>query len=176
MYLEGEAFFEVSKDARRPFRVHSGSWTTQVLGTKFNVSAFRGAAETAVSVVEGRVQVRDAQTSYLLTPGQQLRAERPTGRVYRQAFNQAQVEAWKSNKLIFRNEKLADVAGRIERLYGVKLVFADSATANVRLWATFHNEPLPAVLEALQLAGSITYRREGQTIYVQQEVRKPPPE
>ncbi|MBO0360225.1 FecR domain-containing protein [Hymenobacter sp. BT186] len=166
VYLEGEAFFEVSKDARRPFRVHSGSWVTQVLGTKFNVSAFRRAAHTSVSLVEGRVEVLDAHNKYLLTPGQQLLAEPATGRVYRRVFNQAKVVAWKSNKLIFQNEKLADVAGEIERLYNVKLVFADSATAETRLWATFNNEPLTAVLEALQLAGPVACRREGRVIYI----------
>jgi ferric-dicitrate binding protein FerR (iron transport regulator) len=166
VYLEGEAFFEVSKNSHRPFRVHSGTWVTQVLGTRFNVSAVRGAGQTAVSLVEGKVEVFDKQEHYLLTPGQQLRAEHATGHIYRQAFDAAKVTAWRTNKLVFRNEKLGDVAGQIERLYGVKLVFADAATAEVRLWATFENESLPAVLAALQLAGPLSYRREGQVIYL----------
>jgi ferric-dicitrate binding protein FerR (iron transport regulator) len=167
VYLEGEAFFEVSKDPRRPFRVHSGAWVTQVLGTKFNVSAVPGASQLAVSLVEGKVQVTDNQTAkYVLAPGQQLRAERSTGRIYRQAFDRQQVLAWRSNQLIFKNEKLADVASQLERRYGVKLVFADSATAEVRLWATFDNEPLPRVLDALRLAGGLHYHREGQVIYL----------
>ena len=166
VYLEGEAFFEVSKNPHRPFRVHSGTWVTQVLGTKFNVSAVRGAGQTAVSLVEGKVEVFDKQEHYLLTPGQQLRAEHATGHIYRQAFDAAKVTAWRTNKLVFRNEKLGDVASQIERLYGVKLVFADATTAEVRLWATFENEPLLAVLTALQLAGPLTYRREGQVIYL----------
>jgi transmembrane sensor len=175
VYLEGEAFFEVSKNPHRPFRVHSGTWVTQVLGTKFNVSAVRGAGQTAVSLVEGKVEVFDKQEHYLLAPGQQLRAEHATGHIYRQAFDAAKVTAWRSNKLVFRNEKLGDVAGQIERLYGVKLVFADATTAEVRLWATFENEPLPAVLAALQLAGPLNYRREGQVVYLQQPTVKEKP-
>lgn len=166
VYLEGEAFFEVSKNPHQPFRVHSGGWVTQVLGTKFNVSAVRGAGQTAVSLVEGKVEVFDKREHYLLAPGQQLRAEHTTGHIYRQTFDAAKVTGWRTNKLVFRNEKLGDVAGQIERLYGVKLVFADAATAEVRLWATFENEPLPAVLAALELAGPLTYRREGQVIYL----------
>jgi transmembrane sensor len=166
VYLEGEAFFEVSKDPRRPFRVHSGAWVTQVLGTKFNVSAVPGARQLAVSLVEGRVEVTDKQDKYLLTPGQQLRAEVATGRIYRQPFDRHQVLAWRSNQLVFKNEKLADVASQLERRYGVKLVFADTATAEVRLWATFDNEPLPRVLAALRQAGGLAYHREGQVIYL----------
>jgi len=166
VYLEGEAFFEVSKDPKRPFRVHSGAWVTQVLGTKFNVSAVPGASQLAVSLVEGKVQVFDKQDHYLLAPGQQLRAERSTGRIYRQAFDHQQVLAWRRNQLVFKNEKLADAAHQLERCYGVKLVFADSATAEVRLWATFDNEPLPRVLDALRLAGGLSYHREGQVIYL----------
>jgi transmembrane sensor len=166
VYLEGEAFFEVRKDPKRPFRVHSGAWVTQVLGTKFNVSAVPGASQLAVSLVEGKVQVTDKHDNYLLAPGQQLRAERATGRIYRQAFDHKQVLAWRSNQLVFKNEKLADVANQLERRYGVKLVFADSATAEVRLWATFDNEPLPRVLDALRLAGGLSYHREGQVVYL----------
>lgn len=172
VYLEGEAFFEVSKNPHRPFLVHSGNWVTQVLGTKFNVSAFRGATQTAVSLVEGKVQVTDEHGQYLLAPGQQLLGDHATGRIYRQAFNKAKVTGWRRNKLVFQNEKLGDVAGQIERLYGVKLVFANPATAEVRLWATFENEPLAAVLDALQLAGPLSYRREGQVIYLQQPTDK----
>jgi transmembrane sensor len=168
VYLEGEAFFEVTKNPHRPFRVHSGAWVTQVLGTKFNVSAVRGAGQLAVSLVEGKVQVLDNQGSYLLTPGQQLRADYATGRIYRQAFSPAKVLAWRTNKLVFQNEKLADVANQLERRYGVKLVFADPATAEVRLWATFDNEPLAAVLAALRLAGHLRYRQEGQVVYLSQ--------
>lgn len=166
VYLEGEAFFEVSKDPRRPFRVHSGAWVTQVLGTKFNVSAVPGARQLAVSLVEGKVEVLDKQDKYLLTPGQQLRTEVATGRIYRQAFDRHQVLAWRHNQLVFKNEKLADVATQLERRYGVKLVFADTATAEVRLWATFDNEPLPRVLEALRQAGGLAYHREGHVIYL----------
>ncbi|HEX8330481.1 MAG TPA: FecR domain-containing protein [Hymenobacter sp.] len=173
VYLEGEAFFEVKKDARRPFRVHSGSWTTQVLGTAFNVSAVPGTTQMAVSLLEGKVEVFDKQDHYLLAPGQQLRADHATGRIYRQEFNAAQVVGWRTNRLVFQNERLADVAAQIERLYGVKLVFADAGTAEVRLWATFDNEQLPAVLEALQLAGSLECRREGQVIYLRQVAAKP---
>jgi ferric-dicitrate binding protein FerR (iron transport regulator) len=165
VYLEGEAFFEVTKNPH-PFRVHSGAWVTQVLGTKFNVSAVPGASQLAVSLVEGKVQVMDKQDKYLLAPGQQLRADVATGRIYRQAFDRQRVLAWRSNQLVFKNEKLADVANQLERRYGVKLVFADPATAEVRLWATFDNEPLPRVLDALRLAGGLHYHREGQVIYL----------
>jgi ferric-dicitrate binding protein FerR (iron transport regulator) len=166
VYLEGEAFFEVTKNPHRPFRVHSGAWVTQVLGTKFNVSAVPGAGQLAVSLVEGKVEVQDKQDKYLLAPGQQLRADVATGRIYRQAFDRQRVLAWRSNQLVFKNEKLADVANQLERRYGVKLVFADPATAEVRLWATFDNEPLPRVLDALRLAGGLHYHREGQVIYL----------
>jgi ferric-dicitrate binding protein FerR (iron transport regulator) len=166
VYLEGEAFFEVTKNPHRPFRVHSGAWVTQVLGTKFNVSAVPGARQLAVSLVEGKVEVTDKQDHYLLAPGQQLRADVATGRIYRQAFDRKQVLAWRHNQLVFKNEKLADVAPQFERCYGVKLVFADTTTAEMRLWATFDNEPLPRVLDALRLAGGLTYHREGHVLYL----------
>lgn len=173
VYLVGEALFQVQKDARRPFRVHSGEWVTQVLGTTFNVSAFGGAATMAVSLLEGRVQVQDRQQRYLLAPGQQLLAEHATGRIYRQPFRATEVLGWQHNRLQFRNQKLADVAPQLERLYGVKLVFEDAATAEVRLWATFDNEPLPAVLAALHQAGGLRARQEGRVVYLHREPGPP---
>jgi len=159
VYLVGEALFKVQKDKRRPFRVHSGEWVTQVLGTTFNVNAFSGAATMAVSLLEGRVQVQDRQQRYLLAPGQPFRA--------------TEVLGWQHNHLQFRNQKLADAAPQLERLYGVKLVFEDAATAEVRLWATFDNEPLPAVLAALHQAGGLRARQEGRVVYLHREPASP---
>ena len=173
VYLVGEALFKVQKDKRRPFRVHSGEWVTQVLGTTFNVNAFSGAATMAVSLLEGRVQVQDRQQRYLLAPGQQLLAEHATGRIYRQPFRATEVLGWQHNHLQFRNQKLADAAPQLERLYGVKLVFEDAATAEVRLWATFDNEPLPAVLAALHQAGGLRARQEGRVVYLHREPASP---
>ncbi|MFO7822939.1 MAG: FecR family protein, partial [Cyclobacterium sp.] len=71
VFLEGEAFFEVSHDADRPFRVHSGELTTEVLGTKFNVKS--QGEKTDVALLEGKVRVKinmEKEKMLVLNPGQ----------------------------------------------------------------------------------------------------------
>lgn len=68
--LEGEAFFEVQQDAARPFIVATGGLTTTVLGTSFNIQAYRDQAAVGVTVVTGKVAVKEAKDAIPLSPNQ----------------------------------------------------------------------------------------------------------
>jgi ferric-dicitrate binding protein FerR (iron transport regulator) len=68
--LQGEAYFEVKKDAKHPFIVYSDYLTTRVLGTAFDVRA-RSARDASVTLVTGRVLVKTQDADQVLTPGQQ---------------------------------------------------------------------------------------------------------
>lgn len=168
VYLQGEAFFEVSKNPHKPFVVHSGSWATKVFGTKFNVLAFDKAPKMIVSLVEGKVQVSSAGKQYPLKPGQQLVLDKSDNRIYLHDFDEEEVTGWIKNKLVFKNTRLVDAADAIERLYDVKIVFSDKAILDHTIWATFEDESLNRVLESLKAAGGLTYKIEGRVIYMKE--------
>jgi transmembrane sensor len=168
VYLQGEAFFEVSKNPHRPFIVHSGSWATKVFGTKFNVLAFDKASRMVVSLVEGKVQVSSAGKHYPLKPGQQLVLDKSDNRIYLHGFDEEEVTGWIKNKLVFKNTRLVDAADAIERLYDVKIVFSDKAILDHTVWATFEDQPLKTVLESIKAAGGLDYKIEGRVIYMKE--------
>lgn len=156
--LEGEAFFEVKQDAHKPFTVTAGKLLINVLGTRFNVS------DTAVSLVDGKVQVKIDNTAYTLQPGEQLYYNNNTA--HKRAYDVEEVTGWASALLVFRNEKFASAALKIEKMYDVKIIFSDSETANSRLFATFSNKPLTYVLDVIKASDNIDYTIKGNIVYI----------
>jgi transmembrane sensor len=156
--LDGEAFFDVTKDAHQPFTVKAGALTVNVLGTKFNVS------DTAVSLVDGKVQVIANNHTYDLKPGEQL--YKHNNDYYEREYDLDEVTGWKSSVLVFRNESFATAATRIEKMYDVKIVFTDPETASYRIFARFENKPLSYVMDVIKEADNLDYTIKGKTIYI----------
>jgi ferric-dicitrate binding protein FerR (iron transport regulator) len=156
--LVGEAFFEVNKDAHHPFSVRAGKLSVNVLGTRFDVS------DTAVSLVDGKVQVIVEEKAYTLTPGRQLCYK--DGHYYEQAYDVDDVTGWASALLVFRNESFASAAAKIEKMYDVKIIFSDPGIATHRLFAKFSNKPLTYVLDVIKASDNLDYTIKGKTVYI----------
>lgn len=166
--LTGEAYFEVSKNPHRPFIVHTAKLDVHVLGTHFNVRSPAAGNSTTVSLLEGKVNVtlKDDDDQYALQPGQELALNHINHQVYQHDFDAEAVTGWMKNTLVFKNEKLASAAEKINQLYGVKIIFADQATADTRLFATFNNESLTDVMETIKATGNVAYRITGNKVYL----------
>lgn len=159
--LTGEAFFEVTADASRPFTVEAGGLRTTVLGTKFNVSAFPNGTASVVSLVEGKVAVEslagDQAASRVLTAGQQLTADRANGGVQVTAFTADAVLDWTHGALVFADDTIESVAQKIERRFGVTVEITDRALAKKTLSGHFEREGLKEVLDMLSFTGGVRY-------------------
>ncbi|MBL4678109.1 MAG: FecR domain-containing protein [Mucilaginibacter sp.] len=167
--INGEAYFEVSKNPHRPFIVQTPSLNVQVLGTHFNVNARKDETINTVSLLEGKVKVNlreEKNEEYLLKPGQELSVNRNNHQVFQHAFDPASVMGWLNNVLIFRNEDLGAIAPRIEKMYGVKIVFTDQETADTRIYAKFDNQSLVDVMKTICASGTLAYHQEGNKIYI----------
>lgn len=173
--VEGQAYFEVSKAPHLPFIVQTSVLTVQVLGTHFNVNAGGEQSLSSVALLEGAVKVKlkeKINEEYLLKPGEELSVNHSTHEVSQHPLDSAAVLGWQNNVLIFKNEQFGSAAYRIEKMYGVKIVFKDPAAANTRLYATFRNQPLPDVMEMICTSGVLVYHQEGDTIYVNLKTEK----
>lgn len=155
VYLEGEAYFEIQHDLSKPFIVHTKNISTTVLGTKFNVSAFPGENNIAVSLVEGKVNVSKVINGSVegiveLIPNQQLiySKEKEIGRV--EEFDLQKAIGWKENNLVFESEKLSNVFVKLERAYGVKFELADQSYGSRIITADFKKASLWTVVESIK--------------------------
>ena len=161
--LEGEAYFEVTHDAKKPFVVHTGRVSTTDLGTKFNVYAFPNEENIIVSLEEGKVEVSTNKSSakkedVVLSPKQQLvyNKENETNTI--EEFDLQKVIGWKDNILVFDNEPLSKVLVPLERYFGVKFEIADQSLANRNIKANFKNESFWTVVNVLEKATGLTYK------------------
>jgi ferric-dicitrate binding protein FerR (iron transport regulator) len=128
--LQGEAYFEVKKDAKRPFIVHSDYLTTRVLGTSFNVRA-RSHRDANVTLVSGRVQVKAGNVAEVLTPGHQ--ASLAGSQITVNAVDTYPITQWKEGFFYFDNQTLFFIMQELSRWYGVNVSFDDTSKMNVRL-------------------------------------------
>jgi ferric-dicitrate binding protein FerR (iron transport regulator) len=158
--LEGEAFFEVTQNAHQPFSVLAGKLSVNVLGTRFNVS------DTAVSLVDGKVQVKLKDNAWTLEPGQQLYYDAKEERWNQRTYDVEAVTGWASALLVFRNESFASAAAKIEKMYDVKIIFSDPETANSKLFAKFSNKSLTDVLDVIKASDNLDYTIKGKNVYI----------
>lgn len=167
--LKGEGWFEVEKNPEKPFIVHAGKIRTLVLGTKFNVSAYRDDSTSSVSLVEGKVQVDmgdDMAKRQILKPGDQLVYTRKDSSAIVKSFIKENAVGWKDNILSFDYDTWPNAAQKISRWYGVKVKLEDENLMQCRLKGSFANMPLTSVLKSLSYISGIKWKIEDKTIYI----------
>lgn len=128
--LKGEAYFEVKKDAKRPFIVHTDYLTTRVLGTSFNVRAY-SARDAAVTLVSGRVKVNAGEMAKTLSPGQQ--AAFSNSQLTVKDVDTYPITQWKEGFFYFDNQSLFSIMQELARWYNVNVSFDDTSKMNLRL-------------------------------------------
>ena len=121
--LTGEAYFEVAKDASRPFSVRVNGVAVNVLGTHFNVMAYENEEATAITLLEGAINVTKDKDKVSLRPGQQALLK--TGGAL-QVINNVNLEetiAWKNGYFQLDHTKLAVLMRQVERWYNVDVAY-----------------------------------------------------
>ena len=169
--LEGEAFFEVTKNPKKPFIIHTGNITTRVLGTSFKIDAFLN-KPISVMVSTGKVRVdrhfnHKTESIAVLTPGQTV------------TWNEAQhlkklgttqienVTGWKDGRLVFDKIPLSEVTTVLERWYAVKIDFKNDRIGNrlmkVNLTA---NVPINTLMRILAVSGQFKFNIQNNHITI----------
>ena len=164
VHLSGEAFFDVAHD-ERPFYVIMEDAIVEVMGTSFNVEAYRDNGNLKVFVADGKVLLQprvqgEARGSYPLERGDMsiLQADSNDAvRVYHNADMQKYI-GWLDQRLVFDDEHLDSVARKLERWYGIDIHLQDQGLAERRLTATFENKRLRSVLQALEISLGLDVR------------------
>ena len=151
--LSGEAYFEVAKDARRPFIVESSYLTTTVLGTTFNMRAY-SASDASVALVEGRLSVAPAMGGQPVTvsPGQQvtLSMSRSKPTLSTTAVNTYGFTQRKDGYFYFHDATLRQIMTELGRWYNKTVVFEDPAQLDLRLhFVAERSQTLPQIINSL---------------------------
>lgn len=160
--LSGEAYFEVIKDAKHPFRVITEKEEVQVLGTRFNISSYTDDSSEKTTVFEGMVKVSNLQdikrNKLSLKPGQQSVINESVITVVK--ADPEVVLAWKNGMFIFDNESLESIMKKVSRWYDVDVVFEGVDKNKLFEGRVSRLANISRVLKELELTGGVHFKIE----------------
>jgi transmembrane sensor len=164
--ITGEAYFEVTHNARQPFRVETGSQIIEVLGTHFNINAYKEEPTINTTLLEGsvKIELKFVHTSLILKPGQQ-------GQLAENKLTLAtkpdveQVMAWKNGAFSFENIPLATALREIARWYDVEVIYSNGIPQMTLGGGMGRDLNLSEVLKVLQGFG-IKATLENRKLYI----------
>ena len=164
VFVQGEAYFEVTASVENPFVVNTPTMQVRATGTKFHVADFEGSLVKEVSLLSGRVAVGkiiDNQNNVHLLdlePGQHLEYNVSTQSTHLTEGDVYKHHAWKDNKIIFRNDLMSDVVRRLSHSFGVEIELQGDELKSYRYRATFEDEALHEILSFLKLSAPIDFK------------------
>ena len=175
--LRGEAFFEVVKNEKQPFRVNAKELKVDVLGTSFDVLSYDDDTQSEVTLIEGRVSLSSekgkAKKEFgTIHPGQRAVFKEESQEVYTEEVEVDKYISWRDGNLIFRDDQMEDVIRRLSRWFNVEIVVNDPEIKSYVYTATFRNENLEQVLKLLKLSAPIDYRIIGSKVLPDNEFTK----
>nr|WP_121272383.1 FecR domain-containing protein [Pedobacter schmidteae] len=171
--LSGDAFFEVTKDKKRPFVIHSHNLITTVWGTSFSITYNKSNQAMEVAVLTGKVSVRDAghkADEVMLLPNEKA--------VYQEKGHQlgkaelapnSAINMWKKEDVSFDNTAVNEVVKVLNLKFDVNITIADDALDAYVLKADFTDQSLPEILLMMQKSLNITYAIDGKHIELRQQ-------
>ncbi|GGF24126.1 FecR family protein [Flavobacterium limi] len=162
--LEGEAYFEVSKNLHSPFTVKTKSGNITVLGTHFNVSSYTEDHTFTTTLAEGKVKVSDFDSkeneSVILNPGEQSRVNTKNDvSVTVAAVDPSVYTAWKDGKFYFENENLKSILAKMSRWYNFTAKFENKSLEQIRFTGiALKEEPIDRLLDIISKTSNVKYK------------------
>lgn len=198
LILTGEAFFEVEKNRNLPFVVKTSEINVIALGTKFNVKAYTEEKTIETTLIEGSVKLESEVVklteNIILEPNEkavytknnrslELLATQPDRKEPLAEKKNPKLEiekevqpepiiSWKEKRWVINNEKLGNLAVKLERRYDVNFIFDNELLKEYSFGGTLEDETLEQIMEAISFSSPIKYVIEGKTVYVMADGQK----
>ncbi|MDL2255756.1 FecR domain-containing protein [Parabacteroides sp. OttesenSCG-928-K15] len=166
--LEGEGYFIVSQDIKRPFYVETGGMEVKVLGTRFDVKGYEKQTTVETTLLSGKVEVYLPTVGQRLTlkPNQKIQLDREN-----MSYKVSDVDAlnyilWINDKITFTDERLSDILFKMERWYNIEIGCAKGVDLNQRLSFTIRRELKEEIFKAMEFIAPIQCAIEGDKVIV----------
>jgi ferric-dicitrate binding protein FerR (iron transport regulator) len=173
--LDGEAYFDVVHDDRRPFVVRAGQGVVHDLGTKFAVRHYSGEGGVRVVVTEGRVMLRADDTRPATGPVLEqgdLGQLDSTGTIaVTRGVDVGRYIGWTQGRLTFYDAPLPEVLAQLDRWYDVRFTLGDQALRARRITMSLPTTSVDGLVDALGLTLDLRAERRGDTIVLRQKAR-----
>lgn len=169
--LDGEAYFDVAKDEKKPFIVQTAQYNVEVLGTQFDVDAYSEAGDFTTTLMRGSVRVASVDDpTQVLTLKPDDKAYLQNGRLHVTTVDSYDPYRWKEGLICFKNESFASIMNDFEKYYGLTIQVNNKEVKKYVYTGKFRqNDGIDYALRVLQKDIKFTYHRddENQKIYIE---------
>lgn len=163
--LNGEGFFNVVHDEKRPFVVETSTMNIEVLGTVFNVYSYPNDSIATTFLQSGKVKInRSGSKEILLSPNEAFKYNKTTREATKTRISDQRFVDWTKGILTINEETIGELSKKLERRFNIQIKFGDNEVKEHMYTGSIKDEDLNTLLEALTFASSINYSKEGDTI------------
>ena len=169
VYLKGEAWFEVAKDAERPFYVETDEVSIRVYGTAFNVNT-HGLRATETILVEGEIGIsgKGSTGERRMRPGQLAACDHHSGEITFREVDIRKYTAWKNGEFCFNDDTLEEILEELGRWYDVKVIFRSAGKKDIRFSGHLKRyENIQKILGAISESTGIVFHISDRMIIVE---------
>lgn len=167
VYLEGEAYFNVASNKRRPFVVTTGQSEVVVVGTSFNVSAYKDEPNVQVVLDEGEIIFKTRHNRYTIAPGQKIEYNKTIGTTtLTNLQNSKEASLWKNNILHFADSPLSEVLTILSRSYDVTYIIENSSALKYTYTLTTPRATIESIINDLEKISPVKFHLQGNQLTV----------
>ena len=167
IFVNGEIFIDVAHNSNKPFIVHSGDMTVIVMGTVFNLSAYKDDVSKSVVLVEGKVKI-ETNNNYQTELAPNEKIEISDVSISKEIVDVSEYVSWKDGMLVFNSTPMSDILKRIGRYYNVEFEKTKGVTLNDKSFSgkLYLSNSLDSVMTSISTLSSTEYLREENKIFI----------
>ena len=166
--LVGEAFFEVTKNAAKPFVVNTKELKVEVLGTSFNVNAYEDSKNVVTTLVEGKVKLAhslNGEDAQVLNPNEQAVVDKLTGKIALCNVDVSNYISWKDGQLIFHDMPLEDIMVLLTRWYSAKVFYMNPGVSKIRFSGSLDKyDEIGKFIDIIEATQKVNVKIDGEII------------
>lgn len=169
VYLEGEAYFKVTKNRQKPFTVESDAMRVRVLGTTFNFKSDKRSRIAEATLIEGEIEVKGQREEgqIILAPGQRAELNKSTGRLTVKQVDAKLDAVWHDDLIPFVSADIFTITKALERFYDVKIILSPDIRSDKTYSGVLKKKSnIESVLKSLQNSIPIDYKIVGSNIFI----------
>ncbi|MFR1241118.1 MAG: FecR family protein [Butyricimonas faecihominis] len=170
VYLDGEAYFTVAPDKKKPFTVVSTHASVSVLGTQFNFRAYPDEQDVQTTLVSGSVimQSEKYKQQIKLVPGEQGVLEKRSANLTKQEVNTYLYTAWKDGRFAFRDARLEDLFNILARWYDLSIFYQSPEAKDIRFTGDLNKtDDFKSILKIIEQNERVTFTVNQHTVFIQ---------
>ncbi len=165
VFLQGEGYFDVAENHKKPFIIHTKKLDVTALGTSLDVMAYADDRIVSATLVHGKIKVEKRGTGryVYLEPSMQAVMDTVTGKMKVYEVKTKYYTSWKEGTLIFRHEPMETVAHKLERWFNCTIYIKDDKLRKYKYTGTIEMETLREVLDLIKITTPMKYKYDKDT-------------